>query len=69
LPAYTAVDLRFGASLPRLRGTLFVRNVGDVRGLLGGTDYSAGVTNSPTGPGAAALITPRTIGVSLSTEF
>jgi len=69
LPAYSTVDLRFGAGLERLRATLFVRNVGDARGLLGGTDYSAGVTNSPTGPGAAALITPRTIGLSLSTEF
>jgi len=69
LPAYTTVDLRFGASIERLRATLFVRNVGDRRGFLGGTDYSAGVTNSPTGPGAAALITPRTIGLSLSADF
>jgi hypothetical protein len=63
------VDLRVGVKVERLRATLFVRNVGDKRGLVGGTDFTAGSTNSPTGPWAAALITPRTIGISLSTEF
>lgn len=69
LPAFTTVDLRFGAKVERLRATLFVRNAGDKRGFVGGADFTAGATNSPTGPWEAALITPRTIGVSLSTEF
>jgi iron complex outermembrane receptor protein len=69
MPAFTTVDLRFGSKIERLRATLFVRNVGNTRGFLGGTDYTAGVTNSPTGPWAAALITPRTIGLSLSADF
>jgi len=69
MPAFTTVDLRFGAHIERLRATLFVRNVGDTRGFVGGTDFTSGVTNSPTGPWAAALITPRTIGLSLSANF
>ena len=69
LPAFTTLDLRFGAKFERLRATLFVRNVGDKRGFVGGTDFTAGTTNSPKGPWEAALITPRTIGISLSTEF
>ena len=69
LPAFTTVDLRFGGNIEQFRATLFVRNVGNARGFIGATDYTAGVTNSPAGPWTAALITPRTIGLSLSTDF
>ncbi len=69
MPAFTSVDLRCGVSLERLRATLFVRNVGDTRGYVGGLDFTAGTTNSPTGPWTAALITPRTVGVSLTMDF
>jgi len=69
LPAFTTVDLRLGAEFQRIRATLFVRNVGDKRGFVGGTNFTAGSTNSPTGPWAAALTTPRTIGISLSAAF
>ena len=65
LPAFTSVDLRCGVRLERLRATLFVRNVADTRGYVGGLDFTAGTSNSPTGPWTAALITPRTVGVSL----
>lgn len=69
LPAFTTVDLRFGANIERLRATLFVHNAGDTRGFMGGIDATAGVTDSPTGPFEAALIPPRTIGLSLSSAF
>ena len=69
LPAFTTVDLRFGANVGRIRSTLFIRNVGDTRGYLGGFDWTSGITNSPAGPFDAALITPRTIGLSLSSDF
>ena len=69
LPAFTRVDLRFGANVDRLRTTLFIRNVADTRGYLGGYDWTSGITNSPTGPFQAALIVPRTFGLSLSLDF
>ena len=69
LPAFTSVDLRVGISLERLRAILFVRNVGDRRGYVGGMDFTAGTTNSPNGPWSAALITPRTVGISFETDL
>lgn len=69
LPAFTTVDLRFGVNMNHLRATLFVRNAGDTRGYLGGFNWTAGITNDPAGPFEAALITPRTIGLSLSSDF
>ena len=69
LPAFTSVDLRFGIGLERLRAILFVRNVGDSRGYVGGQDFTAGTTNSPSGPWTAALIAPRTVGVSFAMDL
>ena len=69
LPAFTTVDLRFGFRMDRLRATLFVRNVADKRGYVGGQNFTAGTTNSPNGPWTAALITPRTIGLALTLDF
>ena len=69
LPAFTSVDLRCGVRRERLRATLFVRNVADTRGYVGGLDFTAGTTNSPTGPWTAALIMPRTVGVSLMMDL
>jgi len=65
MPAFTTVDLRVGAKIDTVRATLFVRNVGDTHGFVGAVNPSGG----PTGPWQAALITPRTIGISLSTDF
>ena len=69
LPAFTTVDLRFGVSMGRSRATLFVRNVSDKRGYVGGQNFTAGTTNSPSGPFTAALIAPRAVGISLSLDF
>ncbi len=69
LPAFTRVDLRCGAKIERFRAALTIRNVGDTRGYLGGFDWTSGITNSPTGPFDAALIVPRTFGLSLSSDF
>jgi hypothetical protein len=61
-PAYTEVDLRGGAKFNLWTVNLFVNNVSDRRGLLGG-----GAATYP--PIGYQYITPRTVGVNVSKSF
>ena len=65
LPAFTTIDLRVGVAATRLRTALFVKNVTDRHGYAGGMNLS----NGPDGPWTAALITPRTVGLSLTMDL
>lgn len=66
LPSYTTVDVELGAKADQWTASLFLRNLTDRRGFL-----DANALNSVTGVGAyyAAVIMPRTIGLSLTTKF
>jgi len=59
-PAYTEIDLRTGARFESWTVNLFVNNVGDRRGLVGGG-------GGP--PYSAVYIRPRTVGLSLTNVF
>jgi len=61
-PAYSRTDLRAGLQLDSWTGNLFVTNLADRRGVLGG-----GLGNFP--PYAFAYIQPRAIGLSLTKTF
>jgi iron complex outermembrane recepter protein len=61
-PAYTRLDMRVGATYENWKANLYVTNVCNERGVLGG-----GVGNYP--PFAFAYIQPRTVGLALSTTF
>ena len=70
LPSYDVIDLRAGVDFERFTIELFAKNVTDEYALV--TFGAFGQT--PTGPsglpnGAAAVLRPRTIGLSLSTRF
>ena len=68
LPSYTTVSLRAGARYDAWRISLFVDNVGDKRGLLDAESRVNG-SASPTDPYAVTVIRPRTVGLSVSTNF
>jgi iron complex outermembrane recepter protein len=61
LPSYEVVDLRVGIHTDRLSLSAYVKNVGDARGEVNG------ILNGPVE--AVAIIQPRTVGLSISTEF
>jgi iron complex outermembrane receptor protein len=66
LPAYTTVDLRAGANYQRWSLEVYVKNVGDARGLNNLTSLAlSGFSN----PFTASVIQPRTVGLSLSASF
>ncbi|MGA0602633.1 TonB-dependent receptor [Caulobacter sp. KR2-114] len=66
LLAYATVDLRAGVSHDRLSFTLWIKNVGDTRGLNNVTSLAlSGYSN----PFTASVIQPRTVGLSVSAGF
>jgi iron complex outermembrane recepter protein len=66
MPAYSTVNLHAGASRGGLTVEAYVKNVGDTYGL---TRIASEVQNGYGPPLAAAVIQPRTFGVSLSSKF
>ena len=67
IPSYTEVDLRGGVNVGKFTVEAFVRNLFDKRGI---TDaFGFGGTTFPNGAAAAAAIRPRTIGLSLTTNY
>ena len=65
LPEYTTVDLRTGLQLGAARVQLYVKNVFDERGELSATTAFSALG----GPVWVSLVQPRTIGVSLISQF
>jgi len=65
VPAYTTIDLRGGVERGGYRAEVYVKNLGDERGILS----LAGVNSTPNGARQAGLIRPRTIGLSLSARY
>jgi iron complex outermembrane recepter protein len=66
MPAYSTVNLHAGASRGGLTAEAYVKNVGDTYGL---TRIASEVQNGYGPPLAAAVIQPRTFGVSISSKF
>jgi len=64
LPSYNTVNLRAGLENARWSFELYVRNVGDARGI---TDY--GNAGTPNFGGSITLIQPRTIGATATVKF
>ncbi len=67
LPSYNIFDLRAGMEFEQFAVDVFARNVGDERAVTSFGGFGATLPDAPNG--AANLIRPRTIGVSLSTRF
>lgn len=65
IPDYATVDLRAGAEFNRFTLEAYVRNLTNARGITSLTD----ATNLPFGAINSAYIQPRTIGLTLGTEF
>jgi len=65
VPSYTSVDLRGGVDWRNYRAELYVKNLGDERGILS----LGGIGSTPNGAAQAGLIRPRTIGLSLSATY
>jgi iron complex outermembrane recepter protein len=61
-PSYTRVDLRAGIKRSSWTAEFYAKNVGNTRGVIGG-----GLGEVP--PFAFDYITPRTVGVNVSTKF
>jgi len=61
LPSYQVFDLRLGVRSDRLSFSTYVKNVGDARGQVNGILFGA--------VEEVSMIQPRTVGVSISTEF
>jgi outer membrane receptor protein involved in Fe transport len=66
MPAYDTVNLHAGLSRGGLTVEAFIKNVGDSYGL---TRIASEVQNGYGPPLAAAVIQPRTVGVSISNKF
>jgi outer membrane receptor protein involved in Fe transport len=64
LPSYNTYGARVGLDNDRWRWTFYAKNLSDSRGI---TSY--GASGAPNLNGAAAIIQPRTFGVTLSTKF
>jgi iron complex outermembrane recepter protein len=64
LPSYNTVNLRAGMENERWTFELYVKNVGDTRGI---TSYNN--SNTPDFGGAIALIQPRTLGAAVTARF
>jgi iron complex outermembrane recepter protein len=67
-PAYTTVELHGGIEVNRFKVMAFVRNLGNVRGILASTTRE-GVPFTPDAIYTTAIIPPRTVGLSLSKDF
>jgi iron complex outermembrane receptor protein len=65
VPSYTAVDLRAGLDWQKYRVELYVKNVGDERGILS----LGGAGSTPNGALQAGLIRPRTVGITLAASY
>jgi iron complex outermembrane recepter protein len=68
-PAYTTVDLHAGVDVRKFTINAYVRNVGNERGILSSTTREGVTYDTPGAIFTTAIITPRTVGVSLSKEF
>lgn len=68
LPSYTSFDLRSGLTWDTWRWTLFVKNLTDERGLIGGGPRRAG-GGAIGDPFYVNYVQPRTIGLSVSKVF
>jgi len=66
LPAYTTVDLRAGATYQRVTFEVYVKNLGDERGLNNLTSLALSGYQDPF---TASVIQPRTVGASISASF
>ena len=66
MPAYSVVNLRAGVDISELEIELYVKNVGDTYGL---TRLRSQERDGVSAPLAAAIIPPRTIGISLTQRF
>lgn len=66
LPAYTTVDLRVGVEHGRWSLSLYAKNLNDARGIL---ELHTETLVTSANPFGAAVITPRTIGVSATAKF
>jgi iron complex outermembrane recepter protein len=66
MPAYNTVNLRAGLSRGGLLGEFYVKNVGDSYGI---TRLVSEVRDGIDAPWAAAVIPPRTFGLSISYKF
>jgi outer membrane receptor protein involved in Fe transport len=64
LPSYNTVNLRAGLENARWSFELYVKNVGDTRGI---TSY--GNTGTPGFGGSIGLIQPRTVGATATVHF
>jgi outer membrane receptor protein involved in Fe transport len=68
-PAYAAVDLRAGVRGEDWTYTLFIQNMGDRRGIIGGDPRTLGGTSQPGDPFYVNYIRPRTVGLSIAKTF
>jgi iron complex outermembrane recepter protein len=64
LPSYNSYGARVGVNNNRYRVTLYAKNLSDSRGI---TSYAS--SGAPGLNGGAAIIQPRTVGVTLSAQF
>jgi len=64
MPSFAIFDLRAGVETENVTLALYVKNVGNKIGI-----YTEGALAGPTGPQAAAISTPRTIGMALTAKF
>lgn len=72
IPGYTTLDLRTGVQFGRYSLDAYARNVTNSRGinsLAAPTDALTGASPLPEGALRAALLQPRTIGITLGAEF
>jgi hypothetical protein len=69
LPDYTSVDLRAAVTLARARIQFYASNVFDERGQLTPRVVGANTTSSTTVPFLISISRPRTVGLTISTEF
>lgn len=67
IPSYAYANLRAGVATKGYSVTAFAKNVTNERGVLNIIQYSG--DTSTTGVWRTAIITPRTIGISMSKEF
>jgi outer membrane receptor protein involved in Fe transport len=64
MPSFEIFDLQAGVETGNVTLALYVKNVGNKIGI-----YTEGALAGPTGPQAAAISTPRTIGMALTAKF
>jgi iron complex outermembrane receptor protein len=67
IPSYTEVDLRAGVDVGKFTVEAFVRNLFDKKGITDAFGFDGGTF--PNGAAAAAVIRPRTIGLTLTANY